>query len=123
MKFSLDSAPGSLTISAYAKDTVTISGQIHRFPLVVTPGGLYANLLPDALSSLTAAHLEAIAAMGVEILILGTGSRQVLVNRALNEALARRGVGLEAMNSPAACRCFNVLVAENRAVAAALFGD
>jgi uncharacterized protein len=123
MKFSLDSAPGSLTIAAYAKDTVTINGQVHRYPLVVTPGGIHEDLLPDALSLLTAAHLQAIAELGVEILLLGTGSRQVLVNRALNEALGRRGVGLEAMNSPAACRCFNVLVAENRAVAAALFGD
>ncbi|MBM4228162.1 MAG: hypothetical protein FJ164_10495 [Gammaproteobacteria bacterium] len=123
MKFSLDSAPGSLTIAAYAKDTVTISGQVHRFPLVVTPGGIHANLLPESLSSLTAAHLQAIADLGIEILILGTGSRQVLVGRELNETLAQRGVGLEAMNSPAACRCFNVLVAENRAVAAALFGD
>lgn len=121
MKFSLDSAPGSLTIASYAERSVTINGQVHAFPLVVTPGAIHSDLLPARLSLLTADHLQAIAALGVEILIVGTGPRQVLIDRGLVHTLAQRGVGVEAMNSPAACRCFNVLVAENRAVAAALF--
>ncbi|MEN9726244.1 MAG: hypothetical protein RL434_610 [Pseudomonadota bacterium] len=121
MKFSLDSAPGSLTIAAYAQDTVTIHGQVHRFPLIITPVAIHTDLLPDTLDALTPAHLQAVAGLGVEILIVGTGTRQIFIDRALIHALAQQGVGLEAMNSPAACRCFNVLVAENRAVAVALF--
>lgn len=122
MKFSLDSAPGSLTISAYTEDAITVAGQTHAMPLVITAGALHAALLPASLPLLRPAHLFDIAALGADILIVGTGPRQVLVDRELITALAARGVGVEFMNSPAACRCFNVLVSENRAVAAALFG-
>ncbi|MEM7024322.1 MAG: Mth938-like domain-containing protein [Pseudomonadota bacterium] len=56
----------------------------------------------------------------VELLILGCGAKAVLVPQAVRHDLKSRGVALEAMATPAACRTYNVLLAEDRRVAAAL---
>jgi len=55
-----------------------------------------------------------------EMIIFGTGWQPVLPPRELVFALARRGIGFEAMDTPAACRTFNILVSEDRDVAAVL---
>jgi uncharacterized protein len=57
------------------------------------------------------------------MLILGTGWRQCLPPRDLMFGLARRGIGLEMMDTPAACRTFNILIAEGRRPAAILLLD
>ena len=56
----------------------------------------------------------------VEVLIIGTGNTFELVEPALRIALRQKGIGVEAMTTPAACRTFNVLLTEGRKVAAAL---
>lgn len=70
---------------------------------------------------LTLAELEPALALEPTIIVLGTGTQQLLPNVELMAALAQRSVGLEIMNTPAACRTFNVLLQEQRRVVAALF--
>ena len=71
--------------------------------------------------SLTVDDLAILIETGPELILLGTGNRQLLPNRDLMFAMARRGIGLEVMDTPAAARTFNVLVGEGRSVAAVLF--
>ena len=71
--------------------------------------------------SLTVDDLAMLIETGPELILLGTGHRQLLPNRDLMFAMARRGIGLEVMDTPAAARTFNVLVGEGRSVAAVLF--
>jgi uncharacterized protein len=71
--------------------------------------------------SLTIADLEPALALNPTIIVLGTGVERPLPDVELMAALAARSVGLEIMNTPAACRTFNVLLQEQRRVVAALF--
>jgi len=70
---------------------------------------------------LTIAELEPALALGPTIIVLGTGVERLLPDVELMAAAAERSVGLEIMNTPAACRTFNVLLQEQRRVVAALF--
>jgi uncharacterized protein len=71
--------------------------------------------------ALTLADLEPALALEPTIIVLGTGTERLLPDVELMAALAQRSVGLESMNTPAACRTFNVLLQEQRRVVAALF--
>ena len=71
--------------------------------------------------NLTIAELEPAFALEPTIIVLGTGSQRLLPDVELMAAAAQRSVGLEIMNTPAACRTFNVLLQEQRRVVAALF--
>ena len=72
-------------------------------------------------AALTVADLEPALALEPTIVVLGTGTEQLLPDVELMAALAAQSIGLEIMNTPAACRTFNVLLGERRRVVAALF--
>lgn len=72
---------------------------------------------------LTIAELEPALALNPTIIVLGTGTQQLLPDVGLMAAAAERSVGLEIMNTPAACRTFNVLLQEQRRVVAVLFNE
>jgi uncharacterized protein len=74
-----------------------------------------------AADGLTIADLEPALALNPTIIVLGTGTERLLPDVELMAEVAARSVGLEIMNTPAACRTFNVLLQEQRRVVAALF--
>ncbi len=76
---------------------------------------------PPPLERLDISHFEALLADEPELLILGTGERNVFPPRELTFAFARRGIGLEVMDTAAAARTFNVLAGEGRRLAAVLY--
>lgn len=71
-------------------------------------------------AALAAADFQQIAALAPEVVIFGSGARLRFVAPGLMRALIERGIGIETMDTAAACRTYNVLVAERRAVVAAL---
>ena len=75
------------------------------------------------LDQLNESHLERLLQEQPEMIVLGTGWQHRFAPRELMFALARRGIGLEVMDTPAACRTFNILVAEGRRAAALLVLD
>ena len=121
MKFVLDSARSAYTIRSYETDCFVVGDQRLTQPLVITPEGLHIDLLPRNFVELTAAHLLTVAAHGAEIIIVGCGAKQIFLPPSLSHALAVNGIGVEVMTTPAACRCYNVLAAESRAVAGVLY--
>jgi len=114
------SSPSALnTFSGYGEGYVLVNGQRHSGNMIVTPEAL----LPWAAASfdaLTEADFEAVAGMNLEILLLGTGPKQRFPHPRLTRALAARRIGVEAMDLQAACRTYNILMSEERRVAAAL---
>ena len=74
----------------------------------------------DGFDALTAEHFERIVALGPELVIFGSGARLRFVHPSLLRALIDRRIGVETMDTPAACRTYNVLVAEGRSVVTAL---
>lgn len=74
----------------------------------------------DNVATLSAKDFSAIIASRPEVVVLGTGWQPVLPPKELVFALAREGIGFEFMDTPAACRTFNILVNEGRRAAAVL---
>jgi uncharacterized protein len=75
---------------------------------------------PRSVDELTAAHIDRLAGFDPEIVIIGTGRQLSFPPLALTAALQVRGIGVEIMAHDAACRTFNILLAEDRRVLAAL---
>lgn len=71
-------------------------------------------------AALSADDFSGIIASRPEILVLGTGWHPVLPPRDIMFAMARHGIGFECMDTPAACRTYNILINEGRRAAAAL---
>jgi len=118
------SAPGARnTFSGYGDGFVTVNGQRYEEKdmraLIVTP----ERILPwaaAAFDTLAEADFAVFLELDLEVLLLGTGRRQRLPHPRLTQALARKRIGFEAMDLQAACRTYNILMAEERRVAAAL---
>lgn len=113
--------PGRQVIEGYGDGRFRIAGAIHAGPVVVFrertlawPAGAPGVVTIEALDVVVD------AAEATEILIVGCGPEFGPPPRGLAEALRTRGIALEWMDTGAACRTFNVLLGEDRAVAAAL---
>ena len=111
--------PGKQIIEAYGEGGFRISGQRVEGSVIVFPDKVIAWA-----GDIDAGNLQAVSAAGragsVELLLIGTGARMTQIDRALRQALRADGVVIEAMDTGAACRTYNVLMAEGRRVAAAL---
>ena len=120
MRFSLDNDASHYSITSYGPDWVRVGQQAFRRSLIVTPERLVSDWLPQTFGDLVEAHFEAITDLEPEIVLLGTGSRQRFPRPSLLRSLLARGVGVEIMDTAAACRTYNIIMLEGRRVAAAL---
>lgn len=120
MKLNLETGSATHRIRAYDPGSVTVNDTRYTEPLVVMPEALVHPWAPPALTDMTVADLETLTDAGCEIILLGTGRWQRFPAARLIADMAHRGVGLEVMDTAAACRTYNVLMAEDRRVAAAL---
>jgi uncharacterized protein len=112
---------GRQLIQAYREGGFTVAGVRHEGSLLVMP----EQTLPWPVATLAAVTFASVAPIiradpAVEILILGCGATFALAPSDLRDALRAHGIVVEGMATPAACRTFNVLLAEDRRVAAAL---
>lgn len=114
------SSAGTLNIfTAYGDGYVTVNSARHETSLIVLPEQILA-WEATGFDSLAPAHFASLAAMPLEVVLLGTGARLRFPHPSVTRALADARIGLEVMDLKAACRTYNVLVAEHRQVAAAL---
>jgi uncharacterized protein len=114
------SAPSALnTFSGYGDGFVMVNGQRHERNVIVTP----ERLLPweaQSFDSLTEEDFQPLLELAPEILLIGTGPKQRFPHPRLTRRLADKRIGVEAMDLRAACRTYNILMSEERRVAAAL---
>ncbi|MES2534353.1 MAG: Mth938-like domain-containing protein [Pseudomonadota bacterium] len=108
------------TVTAYDDTGVEINARRFTASLLVLPEVAPVDWPVASFDALTAEHFERIAATVPDVVILGTGQRQRFVHPKLTTSLTDRRVGVEAMDSQAACRTYNILMAEGRKVALAL---
>ena len=123
MRLSLDQPDDVLLISACDASRVTIGDRVLEPSLVLAAHKLHDNWPVSRASDVTLENLEPALALQPEILLLGTGRRLVFPAHSLYAELFRRGTGLEVMDTMAACRTYNILVADQRQVVAALIID
>lgn len=119
MKLHATGPSGVNTITGYGEGYVLVNGERHESSLVVMPDRLEA-WSAGAFDQLTADDFAFLKELRAEIVLLGTGPRQRFPHPRLTAALAQAGIGLEVMDLRAACRTYNILVAEERKVAAVL---
>lgn len=106
-------------IESYGASGFRVSGAFYDGAILVLPQSTQA--LPGAaLPDISAAMLAPVAAAGVQILLLGCGRHMLPVPPTLRQELRAQGVVIDAMDTGAACRTYNVLLAEDRRVAAVL---
>ena len=121
MKFTLENNPDLNFIRSYSSEEVRIGEHSIRSSCIVMADALIANWPPATLDDLQVNHLEPIFELQPELVLLGTGARQRFPAAEVRAAFAAQKIGLESMDLGAACRTFNILVQEDRRVAAALF--
>jgi uncharacterized protein len=120
LKFTLE-APSAASVRRISATEIVIGDQTWTEPVAVAATGVIPDWRPAPVEQLSIDDLAPVITTGVELIIVGTGRTQVLPNRDLMFAMARRGVGLEMMDTAAAARTFNVLLSEGRSVAAVLY--
>ena len=108
------------TVTGYDQTGVEINAERFNYSLVVFP-----ELAPRAwdapmFEALTVEHFDLIGADDPDVVILGTGARQRFIHPRLTAALTLRRIGVECMDSQAACRTYNILMGEGRKVTLAL---
>jgi uncharacterized protein len=119
MKFHLNSAEGNV-FTGHGPGFVRLGIVEYRENVVVTPEKIIVGWAPNGFDALIAEDFAALAALKPEVALLGTGTTIRFPHPRLTRALTDARVGLEAMDTPAACRTFNILAAEGRRVAAAI---
>jgi uncharacterized protein len=121
MKFTLENSSNVNVIRAYSSEELRIGERVIRSSCIVMADALIDQWPPLTLDELQIGHLEPIFGLRPELVLLGTGARQRFAPSDIRAAFAGRGIGIESMDLGAACRTFNILVQEERRVAAALF--
>ena len=108
-------------ISAYSPDSVTINETVYRQNLILSADEITCPWDVPSLDQLSPENLESVLARSPEVVLLGTGETQQFPDPKIFALFGQRGIGLEVMDNGALCRTFNILVAEDRAVIAAIF--
>lgn len=112
---------GRQIVNGYGPDMFRVSGRVHHGSVLVFPDRTI-GWSPSTMDELSVADFDEVrrAEPAVEVLLLGCGERMQLIPSNIRSALREDGIGVEPMDTGAACRTYNVLAAEGRRVAAAL---
>jgi len=111
----------TLTIQRVTSSSITVNGEPYAQSIALTPEEVFENWEAKPVADLADTDFESLLKTAPEIILLGTGPTNVFPPRELMFAFARRGIGLECMDTAAAARTFNVLAIEGRQVAAVLY--
>jgi uncharacterized protein len=119
MKFHLE-APTANVVTGFGEGWVRVGTDEYREGIVILPDRVIRGWAPAGFDALAAEDFATLLGSGPEIVLLGTGVRQRFAHPRLLAPLLAARVGVETMDTRAACRTFNILVAEGRRAVAAL---
>jgi uncharacterized protein len=131
MKFHLESGTGRYTIISYAPGRIIVQvppaegapaagREILTQSLIIAPGQLLRDWAPQSIAELCAEHFEQVIEFNPEVVLFGSGAQHTFPPAATMAPLVRHGIGVEVMSTDAACRTYNLLMADGRRVVAAL---
>ncbi len=113
-------SPGNTRqFSAYGEQYVSVNGCDYQHSIVVLAEEVRTDW-QAAFATLTEDHFSYFLPMKPDVLLLGTGAKQSFAHPRLYRSLTDAGISVECMSTPAACRTYNILVAEGRKVVAAI---
>ncbi|GAA0715053.1 Mth938-like domain-containing protein [Dokdonella soli] len=120
MQFTQDLPEGYLFFRNCTADAVTIVDRVLTRSFLLAPDRLVEDWPVVTADQFDLTAVDAVAALDPEVVLLGTGARQVFPPREAQAALLRRRIGIEVMDNAAACRTYNLLAGEGRRVVAAI---
>jgi uncharacterized protein len=120
MRFTQDSSSAANLVRAYGSGELRVNDEVYRSAIILSASAVHAT--PDIrdMEDLVRLDPSRILALDPELVLLGTGARQIFPAASFRAQFLSAGIGIEVMDTGAACRTFNVLVAEQRRVVALL---
>jgi uncharacterized protein len=107
-------------ITAYSASTITVNDSVYRQSLIITANTMQCPWPVTSLQQLNPENLAPILESKPAVVLLGTGAQQLFPEAQIFALFGEQGIGLEVMDNGALCRTFNILVAEDRDVTAAI---
>ncbi|MDP4299406.1 Mth938-like domain-containing protein [Leptothrix discophora] len=123
MKFQPERLDGVNAIQASTSTQVTVNQQVWTTSVRVPWQGEITAWPCARVEDLTVGQFESLLALQPEVVIVGTGARHQFVSPRLSHPLLTRGIGVESMDTAAACRTYNILIGEGRRAVAVLLLD
>ena len=120
MKLHLEKPAGLNMFTAYGEGYVAVNLEKHEKNLILMPDAVILDWTTSTAASLTEVDMQRLTELRAEIVLLGTGHALRFPPPSLMRPMALAGIGLEVMDTKAACRTYNILAAEGRKVAAAI---
>lgn len=121
MKIELDTpAANRNVIESYSRAGIIINKVLYENSIIVCPEQAIEDWPARDLAGLNAGHFERIFELGPELVLLGTGSRLRFPDQQILASIMSRNIGIEVMDTAAACRAYNFIAGEGRKVVAAL---
>ena len=120
MKLQPDNLGNTRMFTAHGADHVKVNGERFARSIVVLAEEVRMDWDVPAFDGLAEAHFSYFLPMKPDVVLLGTGTRQQFAHPRLYRALTEAGIAVECMDTPAACRTYNILAAEGRRVVAAI---
>ena len=120
MALTLHPAEGAHRIRAVSNEGILINDALYTRALIISADVLIDEWPVSSAEQLCEELFAPILALNPDLLLLGTGSKQVFPDPKLSFYLLSEGIGVEVMTTPAACRTFNIVMSEGRNAVAAL---
>jgi uncharacterized protein len=120
LKLHLSNPGDTKLFTAHGTDHVMVNGERFDHSIVVLAEEVRNDWVVAGFEGLDETHFAYFVALKPDVLLFGTGQSQRFPHPRLYRALTDAGIGLECMDTPAACRTYNILVAEGRRVIAAI---
>lgn len=121
MELTKDTPLGQFQITAYDERSIFVNGQPYFSSLLIMPDKLITSWEPQSIHSITDQDISFILDLKPEIVLIGTGAKLIHLKQSLFKALYEQKIGVEIMDTPAACRTYAILMSEGRRVLAGLF--
>jgi uncharacterized protein len=120
VKIERDQPEGRNTFTGYGDGYVEVNAKRYHESIVVSADRIVTDWPAASVEALSADHMAAIVELKPELVVLGTGAKFQFPEAKILAPVYKAGIGVEVMDTPAACRTYNILLGEGRAVVAAL---
>ena len=121
MQFLPETNTGTNVVRRYEAGAITVNDSTYRASIIITETDIITDWQPPAFDDVGSEHLKPFLSLQMDVLLLGCGETQKFLHPELLQPFMEKNVGVEIMNTAAACRTFNVLAGEGRQVVAGLF--
>jgi uncharacterized protein len=116
----LDNNQAKYQIKSYQPGEIKINDTLLHNSVIITPEHIIPDWQPQSIADLTAECLKPLIELKPDIVLIGTGGKMEILKAEIYGELVNLEIGIEFMDTSAACRTYNALTSENRNVAAAL---